>query len=91
MDPRTGRPRGYPDFYDDLFDALDQHLKRGADPELMAAALGTKLADILARCIHYSHMPRAKAEAWIKHQQAMLHKVTWSMVQELKAQPRGQD
>jgi hypothetical protein len=23
MDPRTGRPRGYPAFYDDLFDALD--------------------------------------------------------------------
>jgi hypothetical protein len=54
----------------------------------MAAALGTKLAEVLARCIHGSHMPREKAEGWIKRLQAMLYKVTWAMVQELKAQPR---
>jgi hypothetical protein len=85
------RPRGDKAFYDSLFDALDQHLERGADPELMMAALGTKLAEVLARCIHSSHMPRAKAETWIKRQQTMLHKVTWSCVQEIQAQPRTGD
>jgi len=32
----------------------------------MAAALGTKLAEVLARCIHDGRMPREKAEAWVK-------------------------
>ena len=86
MDPRTGRPRGSPALYDTLFDALDAHLERGADPELMAAALGTQLAEVLARCIQGSHMPRAQAEPWVKRHCPMLHKVTWSMVQELRAQ-----
>ena len=54
----------------------------------MAAALGTKLAEVLARCIHDSHMPRGKAELWVKSQQAMLHKSPWACVQELTAQPK---
>jgi hypothetical protein len=33
-----GRTRGDQAFYDDLYDRLDAHLKRGADPELMVAA-----------------------------------------------------
>jgi hypothetical protein len=63
MDPR---PRGDKAFYDDLFDALDARLARGANPELMVAALGTKLAAVLARCIYDGRMPREKAEAWVK-------------------------
>ena len=91
MDPRTGRPRGYPAFYDTLFDALDAHLPRGADPELMVAALGTKMAEVLARCIHGSRLPRPQAEAWVKRTCAMLHKTTWTMVRELQAQPPSRD
>jgi hypothetical protein len=53
----------------------------------MAAALGTKLAEVLARCIHDGRMPREKAEPWIQHHCTFLHKTTWAMVRELKAQP----
>ena len=90
MERFPGRSRGDQTFYDDLYDRLDAHIKRGADPELMVAALGTMTAEVLARCIHYGKMPRAEAETWIKRQQTMLHKVTWSCVQELKAQPKEQ-
>lgn len=54
----------------------------------MLAALGTMLAKVLARCIYYGRLPRAEAETWIKRCQALLHKTTWSRVQELKAQPK---
>ena len=85
------RPRGDTAFYDERFDALDAHLERGADPELMVAALGTKLVEVLARCIDGSHLPRPQAEAWVKRTCAMLHKTTWTMVRELQAQPPSRD
>jgi len=53
----------------------------------MVAALGTKLAEVLARYIHDGRMPREKAEPWIQHHCTFLHKTTWAMVRELKAQP----
>jgi hypothetical protein len=59
------RLRGDQAFYDEVFDRLDQHLERGAEPELMVAALGTKLAEVLARCIHGSHVARPQAEDWV--------------------------
>jgi hypothetical protein len=62
----------------------------GSHGDFSNSLLGTKMAEVLPRCIHHSHMPRGKAEAWVKSPQAMLHKGTWSMVQELKAQPRAQ-
>jgi hypothetical protein len=52
----------------------------------MAAALGTKLAEVLARCIIGTPLPRGEAEAWIKRTCSMLHKTIWTMVRELKAQ-----
>jgi len=81
-------PRSHDDlpFFDAWNAALDAHLARGADPELMVAALGTKLAEVMARCIHGSHLPRAKAEQWVTQTNAMLHKTTWTFVRELKAQ-----
>jgi len=87
-DTRTSRSRGDKAFDDEVFAALDAPLERGANPDLMLAALGTKMAEELARCIHDSRMPRAKAEAWVKQQQAMLHKSPWTFVQELQAQPK---
>jgi hypothetical protein len=54
----------------------------------MAAALGTKLAEVLARCIYGSHLARPQAEDWVKRTCTMLHKTTWTRVRELKAQPR---
>ena len=57
------RPRGDTAFYDELFDTLDAHLQRGADPELMLAALGTKMAEVLARCIHGSRLSRPQGGA----------------------------
>jgi len=87
-DTRTSRSRGDKAFDDEVFDALDAPLERGADPDLMLAALGTKMAEVLARCIHDGRMPQEKAEAWGKQQQAMLHKSPWTFVQELQAQPK---
>ena len=88
MERFPGRRRGDQAFYDDLYDRLDAHSKRGADPELMVAALGVMMAEVLARCIYYGRVPRAETETWIKRHQAMFHKATWSYVQELKAQPK---
>ena len=85
------RPRGDTAFYNERFDARDAHLERGADPELMVAALGTKLVEVLARCIDGSHLPRPQAEAWVTRACTLLHKTTWPMVRERKAQPPSRD
>ena len=63
VDRHTGGPRGDKAFYDELFDALDAYIQRGADPELMVAVLGTKLAEVLARCLHGSRLSRPQGEA----------------------------
>jgi hypothetical protein len=88
MERRYGESRGDRAFFDEWKAAFDAHLDRGADPGLMVSTLGVTMAELLARCIVGSHLPRPQAEAWIKQQCALLHQATWSMVCEIKAQPR---
>jgi hypothetical protein len=88
MERRYGESRGDRAFFDEWKAAFDAHLDRGADPGLMASVLGVTLADLLARCIVGTPLPRPQAEAWITDTCARLHQATWSRVREIKAQPR---